>query len=191
MTQLTGNKPLIEPQNDADTEQVIIVDRCNRSLGAVTRPIMRSQGLIHRASYVLVCNRQGKLFIQKRTAVKDVFPGYWDIAAGGVVMARESYEESARRELREELGIKVKGMHHLFDHFYDGPDTKVWGRIFTCTHNGPFTLQQEEIEHGCFLALDAVAALNEKEPITPDGMEILQRLQLEEPAAWLRVSRRK
>lgn len=57
-------------------ELVEIVDRDNTSLGAVTRAIMRQQNLIHRACYVLVFNRKGELFIQKRTMTKDVYPGY-------------------------------------------------------------------------------------------------------------------
>ena len=108
----------ISPLPTPASEQVIIVDRQNQGLGVVSRALMRSQGLIHRASYVLVRNSHGELFIQKRTSTKDVFPGYWDIAAGGVVQARESYEDSARRELLEELGVAVPVMHHLFDHFY-------------------------------------------------------------------------
>lgn len=175
--------PTEEP---ASPERVVIVDRHNRSLGVVSRPLMRSQGLIHRASYVLVRNRRGELFIQKRSMAKDVFPGYWDIAAGGVVQARESYEDSARRELLEELGVDVPEMRHLFDHFHDGDRTKVWGRVFACTHEGPFTLQREEIDHGRFLAPEALHELHSREPITPDGMEILQRLQRESPAAWVR-----
>ncbi len=176
----------IHAEPPAPQERVIIVDRDNRSLGVVSRPLMRSQGLIHRASYVLVRNRRGELFIQKRSMGKDVFPGYWDIAAGGVVQGRESYEDSARRELLEELGVEVGAMHHLFDHFHDGETTKVWGRVFTCTHEGPFTLQQEEIDHGHFHVPEKLFELYGREPITPDGVEILQRLQREAPAAWRR-----
>ena len=92
------------PPNPAE-EIVEIVDRDNNSIGAVSRRIMRQQGLIHRASYILVFNRSGELFLQKRTMSKDIYPGFWDLAAGGVVLAGESYEESAKRELREELGV--------------------------------------------------------------------------------------
>ena len=66
-------------------ELVAIVDRDNSPIGAVSRRIMRQQQLIHRACYILVFNRQGELFIQMRTRSKDIYPGYWDLAAGGVV----------------------------------------------------------------------------------------------------------
>jgi len=157
-------------------EMVAIVDRDNRPIGAVTRRIMRQQQLIHRASYILVFNTAGQLFIQKRTLNKDIYPGYWDLAAGGVVLAGESYEESAHRELREELGLGKAKLKMLFDQYYEDADNKVWGRIFSCTSNGPFSLQAEEIEHGRFLPLNEIATLHQTEPVTPDGLQLLQKI---------------
>jgi len=157
-------------------ELVAIVDRDNTPIGAVSRRIMRQQRLIHRASYILVFNRKGELFIQKRTLTKDIYPGYWDVAAGGVVLAGETYLESAVRELREELGIGGVKLRPLFDQYYEDADNRVWGRIFSCTSEGPFTLQAEEIDHGRFIAPAAIEALHGAEPVTPDGMALLRRL---------------
>ncbi len=162
---------------DPGAESIVIVDRENRIIGTVARRIMRQQRLIHRASYILVFNVKEELFVQKRTATKDIYPGYWDLAAGGVVLAGESYEEAARRELAEELGIKGRRLRCLFDQYYEDADNKVWGRIFTCTHNGPFTLQREEIDDGCFMSLKDIATLQQTEPITPDGVQVLQQLE--------------
>ena len=82
-------------------ELVEIVDRDNHVIGAVTRRIMRQQGLIHRATYILVFNDRGELYIQKRTITKDIYPGYWDVAAGGVVMrGRPPHGDRLRRPLR-------------------------------------------------------------------------------------------
>ena len=159
-------------------ELVEIVDRDNSPIGAVTRRIMRQQNLIHRASYILVFNRQGQLFIQKRTATKDIYPGYWDLAAGGVVQAGETYLESAARELREELGVAGVKLKHLFDQYFEDENTKVWGRIFSCVNNGPFTLQTEEIDYGRFIPLSEIETLHRSEPVTPDGIALLRRLPL-------------
>jgi 8-oxo-dGTP pyrophosphatase MutT (NUDIX family) len=157
-------------------ELVEIVDRDNNPIGAVSRRIMRQQRLIHRASYILVFNRQGQLFLQKRTMTKDVYPGYWDPAAGGVVLAGESYMESALRELREELGVGGVRLKPLFDEYFEDKDNRVWGRIFSCVHDGPFTLQKEEIDDGRFISLSAIEALHTSEPVTPDGLALLRRL---------------
>ena len=157
-------------------EIVKIVDQDNYPIGAVTRQIMRQQKLIHQASYILVFNSGGELFIQKRTKSKDIYPGYWDLAAGGVVLAEESYEESAQRELREELGLANAKLRFLFDQYYEDADNKVWGRIYYCTSNGPFTLQAEEIDYGRFIPLAEITQLHQTEPVTPDGLQLLQRI---------------
>jgi isopentenyldiphosphate isomerase len=165
----------MQPANPAE-EIVVIVDRDNQPIGAVTRKIMRQQRLIHRASYILVFNTAGELYIQKRSRTKDIYPGYWDLAAGGVILEGESYEEGAKRELREELGISGVKLRPLFDQYYEDADNRVWGRIFACTSNGPFTLQEEEIDGGRFIALGEIEQLNQVEPVTPDGMLLLGRL---------------
>ncbi len=156
-------------------EIIQLVDQDNLEIAAVARQIMREQQLIHRASYILVFNRAGELFVQKRTKNKDIYPGHWDVAAGGVVLADESYEHSAVRELEEELGVRGK-LKFLFDQYYEDADNRVWGRIFSCTHEGPFTLQQEEVEDGCFMSIQAAMSLSEQEPFTPDGKLLLEQL---------------
>lgn len=160
-------------------EIVQIVNGDNEPVNTVPRSVMRREGLIHRAGYILVFNSAKELFIQKRTMTKDVFPGYWDIAAGGVVLAGESYLSSARRELLEELGLEADELEYLFDHFYEDASTRVWGRVYRCCHEGPFTLQKEEIEYGRFLRVDRIFELARREPVTPDGLEILHRLMAE------------
>ncbi len=163
--------------NIGDEEIVQIVDRNNSTIGAVPRSIMRQQGLIHRASYILVFNPQGELYIQKRTLSKDIYPGYWDVAAGGVVQADESYEQSAQRELGEELGIFDVPLTFLFDQYYEEQDNRVWGRIFSCISEGPFTLQAEEVQYGQFVNPTTVEHLHRTEPVTPDGIVLLDRLR--------------
>ena len=160
---------------NAHDEIIQIVDEDNTEIAAVPRRVMRDQNLIHRASYILVFNSKDELFILRRTMTKDIYPGYWDVAAGGVVLALENYEESAVRELGEELGLKDRKLRHCFDRFYEDADNRVWGRIFSCRAEGPFTLQQEEVEYGMFVPVQTVLLMQEHEPFTPDGIEVIQR----------------
>jgi 8-oxo-dGTP pyrophosphatase MutT (NUDIX family) len=158
-------------------EIVQIVDRDNRVTDALPRHLMRSRGLIHRASYILVFNDQQEVFVQKRTTTKDIYPGYWDVAAGGVVLAAESYEHSAARELAEELGISGIPLTPLFDHYFEDATNRVWGRVFRCVHEGPFSLQPEEVEYGLFMPVPQILECSRREPFTPDGILILQQIQ--------------
>jgi len=156
-------------------EIVLIVDRNNREKGKALRHEMRTKGLPHRATYILVFNSRGELFVQKRTMSKDIYPGYYDIAAGGVVLAGESYGQSARRELAEELGITEATLTPHFTFFHDEGTNQVWGRVYSCTYDGEMTLQAEEVESGFFAAPDKVLTLSATKSFTPDGLIVLKR----------------
>jgi 8-oxo-dGTP pyrophosphatase MutT (NUDIX family) len=160
---------------DTADELVIIVDKENNEVEVVPRREMRSRRLPHRATYILVFNSQGELFVQKRTQTKDVFPGYYDIAAGGVVLAGESYEEGAIRELEEELGIRETPLTSLFDFYYEDEHIRLWGRAFSCKYDGELVLQEEEVESGEFMRVDEVFRLAKTEQFTPDCLYVLQR----------------
>jgi 8-oxo-dGTP pyrophosphatase MutT (NUDIX family) len=156
-------------------EIVTLVDEQNHVVGAVSRKEMRTKRLPHRSTYILVFNGQGALYVQKRTASKDVFPGYYDPAAGGVVLAGEAYEEGAQRELEEEMGIRGVPLAHLFDFFFEDENTRVWGRAYSCVYDGEVILQPEEVESGGFLEISEILALAETERFTPDGLYVLRR----------------
>jgi 8-oxo-dGTP pyrophosphatase MutT (NUDIX family) len=162
--------PDLSPQ-----EMVVIVDEHNAVISNVPRSVMRKEGLIHRATYILVFSSDERLFVQDRTMTKDIFPGYHDLCAGGVVHAGEEYEESAKRELDEELGIKGVPLRFLFDFYGEYAGQKVWGRVFSCISDGPFILQPEELTGGAFHKIEEVKELISKEPCTPDSVYVLER----------------
>ena len=64
----------------------------------VSRAEMRAHNLQHRAVSTAVLGSDGRLLVHRRSATKDVWPGMWDLAAGGVVAASETYDDAARRE---------------------------------------------------------------------------------------------
>ena len=89
----------------SDAEQIAWVDEQDNLLGALVRSDLRERGLIGRGTYIMLFNSAGELCVHRRTLSKAIYPGYWDVAAGGMVQADESYAESAARELEEELGV--------------------------------------------------------------------------------------
>lgn len=159
----------------AGDEIVAIVDEHNNVVGAVPRREMRAKGLPHRSTYILVFNSQGALYVQKRTMTKDVFPGYYDPAAGGVVLAGESYAQGAVRELEEEMGIRDVPLTWLFDFYFTDERTRVWGGAFSCVYDGKMVLQEEEVEEVALMTVDEILRRAETEPFTPDGLYVLRR----------------
>lgn len=159
----------------SENEIVVIVDENNMEIGEETRLKMRKLRLIHRATYILVFNPACKIFVQKRTKTKDVYPGYFDVVSGGVVIAGETYEESAKRELTEELGIKNESLTQLFDFFFEDENNRVWGRAYLCFNDGKIILQEEEVESGEFISIDEILSKSRHGPYCPDGLYVLKR----------------
>ncbi len=126
-----------------------VVDAQDRVTGQLPRREVHRLGLRHRAVHILVANRAGRLFLQKRSMAKDLFPGVWDSSAAGHVGAGEDYDGTAVRELAEELGCRPeKPPRPLFkiEAREETGQEFVW--VYRVEDEGPFTLQPEEIESG-------------------------------------------
>jgi 8-oxo-dGTP pyrophosphatase MutT (NUDIX family) len=156
-------------------EIVAIVDEHNNVVGVAPRGEMRAKRLTHRSTYILVYNSQRELYVQKRTLTKDVFPGYYDVAAGGVVLAGEAYEHGAERELEEEMGIRGVPLTRLFNFYFEDEHTRLWGCAFSCIYDGEVILQEEEVESGAFVRVSDILYRAQTELFTPDGMYVLRR----------------
>lgn len=156
-------------------EQVAIVDEQNRVTGAATRSEMRAQRLLHRSTYILVFDSGGHLLVQKRTLTKDVFPGFWDPCTGGVVQAGESYDESAERELGEEMGIRGVPLETLGDFYFEDPRSRVFGRVFRCTWDGDVVPQPEEVQFVEKMTPAEILRRSAFEDFTPDGLLVLRK----------------
>jgi isopentenyldiphosphate isomerase len=85
-----------------------IVNERDEVIGRAARAEVHARGLKHRAVHVLVFNESAELFVQKRAATKDTFPGRYDSSASGHLASGEGYDECALRELQEELGLEIK-----------------------------------------------------------------------------------
>ena len=90
---------------DGPEESFSVVDEHDQILGAAPRSQVHANNLLHRAVHMLIFNSAGEVFLQLRSRWKDRHPLAWDSSAAGHVNAGEEYDQSAGRELREELGI--------------------------------------------------------------------------------------
>jgi isopentenyldiphosphate isomerase len=154
-------------------ELVDVIDEAGRTIGIVTRTEMRARRLPHRCAYILVFNRAGALFVHLRTSTKDVYPSHWDVTVGGVLAAGESFDAGARRELSEELGVNAE-LELLYPFSYADAATRVDGRVYRATHDGPFQLQPDEIVRGEFVPVGEIATRAAREPFCPDGLALLE-----------------
>jgi isopentenyldiphosphate isomerase len=141
-----------------------IVNERDEVVGQNTRREVHARGLWHRAVHVLVFNARGEVFLQKRSMKKDIAAGKWDSSASGHLDSGEDYDACAVRELREELGLKIKlPLQKLFK--IDACKETGWEFcwIYRSESEGPFQLHPDEIESGAWFAPKMVTQwVNEK-----------------------------
>ncbi|MCB1040715.1 MAG: NUDIX domain-containing protein [Acidimicrobiales bacterium] len=142
-----------DPAADAAAQLVEVVDLDGQVLEIVTRARMRAERLRHRCTYVLVVDSQQRLVVHQRAPWKDVWPGRWDVAFGGVVEVGEDWGVAAQRELLEEAGIQA-GLQALGAGAYDDGDVSVLGHLYLARHDGPFTFPDGEVVASDRVGLD-------------------------------------
>jgi 8-oxo-dGTP pyrophosphatase MutT (NUDIX family) len=168
----------MEPMN----ELVEVVDEDDRVVDVVPRSLVRERLLLHRCTYVVVLDPDGRVYVHRRADSKDVYPGFYDVVAGGVNGVGESYEVCAAREVHEELGVTARPAYR-FTHRYQGPDGRCFGGVFDVVWDGPIRWQPEEVAWGTFLSLDDVDAMIERERFCPDSLEVFGRWRREARAS--------
>lgn len=156
-------------------EWMVAVDERDQPLAKLPRREFAFGQQIHRSTFVFVVDNQQRLCVQLRASHKGYCPGYRDLAAGGVVAWNESYQLSAQRELREELGLETT-LALLGHCFHQSPGNRSMARIYGCRHDGPAAPQDGEVVAVEWLPLSLVLD-SPGAPFTPDSLEAFLRVQ--------------
>jgi len=160
-------------------EIAALYDRDGHEIGSAPRSRGRAENLHHAATGVVVFDPAGRIFVQQRTEIKDVYPGLHDFTAGGVIQAGEDPADSAAREAEEELGV-ISELHRIGEAEYADANTTFHAFLYWTLTDRPLRLQPEEVQGGSWMTrkdlLTALTATPEK--FMPDSVQLL--------GAWLR-----
>ena len=119
----------------------------------------------------------GEILVHRRTETKDVFPGAYDVFAGGVCATGESYEACASREVTEELGVVLPGLRRLFKHRYRGTQSQAWGAVYVARWDGAVRPQESEVAWHAWIAPERLDRMLVELPFCPDSLEIFARVR--------------
>jgi isopentenyl-diphosphate delta-isomerase type 1 len=144
---------------DNKNELFVVVDKNDRVIGYKTRgECHANKDLIHRGIGVIVTNDNDEILLQQRSMSKDTYPGFWTIATSGHVGKGESYEQAARREMFEEIGIQTDIQFLTKFLFSDGRETE-YDTLFTADYNGPFQISKEEVDQVQFVTKEKLKTM--------------------------------
>jgi isopentenyldiphosphate isomerase len=155
---------------DPLSELVDRLDAEGNVVGTVTRERMRRENLRHRSVGIVVLDGAGRVLIHRRAEDKDVWPGRWDLAAGGVVAAGESFDEAARRELAEELGISDVELVHLGDGVYADESVDAVVRMYHVIWDGPVSFADGEVVEALWVSGDELQIRLGRDSFVPDSV---------------------
>jgi len=117
-----------------------IVDNNDKVIGKTTKKEKFDKGHITRNAAVFLKNSEGKLLIVKRAPNKKSFPNMYDISACGHVMSGETPEQTAIRELDEELGIKQTKPELIINFYQEQKEhfgqVRFFSSYFTANYDG-------------------------------------------------------
>lgn len=149
-----------------------MLDDTGAVIDAVPRSEMRARNLLHRSVFVVVRNAADELLVHRRAEWKDVWPGAWDIAVGGVVATGEAWDLAASRELAEELGIAAD-LEYLGEGEYADESVRELARIYAVRSEGPFRLADDEIVAVEWLPMTALREWVAANVVCPDSIALV------------------
>ncbi len=148
---------------NVDNEIYDVVDKNDNVIGRASRKHIHANKLLHRSVHILVFNSKNELYLQKRSFSKDESPGLWDTSSAGHVDSGESYDDSAHRELWEELGLKTNLKTSIkIPSCQETCDEHI--QVYICSTDVAITMNLEEISEGAFFSLSRIQKEISKNP---------------------------
>jgi isopentenyldiphosphate isomerase len=155
-----------------DEARVDIIDPNGEVTGTASRAEVRRGNLRHRTVFVAVLNTANQVLAHRRADWKDLWPGAWDIAFGGVVEAGEAWETAAARELAEEAGLQAE-LHYLGEDCYEDDDVREVARVYLVRHDGPVSPVDGEVVETVWVALDDMCGWLDERRVCPDSVALV------------------
>ncbi|NIO20448.1 MAG: NUDIX domain-containing protein [Candidatus Aenigmarchaeota archaeon] len=146
------------------TEYFDVVDDNDKVIGKATREECHSSPRFrHRGVHVVIYNSKDQVLLQKRSMNKDLYPGVWIEAASGHVESGDTYENTAKRELKEELGVETK-LKKISKIVFNGEKEREFIMIFMGKHDGPFKIEEDDIEEVKFFGVEEIKRMMKEYP---------------------------
>ncbi len=148
-----------------DTRYLDIIDASGKIERSVPVEIAHKELLLHRSIHILVVNDGAEIYVRLRPQTKAIYPNLWTSSVGAHVLSGSSPDETAKKELKNFLGLEVPlqkiGEQKVADTFENELIT-----IYTCRSNS-VALNKLEGDAGEFMNTEKINQLANEGKTTP------------------------
>ena len=166
------------PDGTAFTEPVDLYDENRLPLGYTgERFAPRKKGEYRLVVHICIFDTAGRMLIQHRKEGKRIWPGRWDVSAGGGVDVGETSRQAAERECKEELGLSLNlsGVRPTVTVNFSGG----FDDYYLLCRDVPLsalTLQKEEVSAVRYASLEEILSMVDAQTFIPYPKGFLQYL---------------
>jgi len=123
---------------------------------------------LHPVVHLHIIDREGRIYLQKRSRTKSLLPGYWDTAVGGHVTYGELAIEALYREAAEELGLQAFNPIFLGTNIYETERDREFVIIYAITGHPTLSPDNKEVSEGRWWTIPQLEAAFGQGLITPN-----------------------
>lgn len=113
---------------------------------------------------IFIFNLEGKIIVPLRSANRRGFPNCYDFSVGGFVTSGDSYDETAYRELEEELGINNVVLEELGYFHPDELGTACFSKLYKLKYDGKLDYDKDGISEIFFYTPDEIIKKIKEDP---------------------------
>ena len=139
----------VAPGNKGTREMLPVVEPNGAVIARASRAWCHAGSkLLHPVVHLHIIDRFGKVYLQRRSAIKHTYPLMWDTAVGGHVSYGEYLQEALFREASEELGFTDFNPIPLKEYVYESLTRRELVCIYAAVGHFALRPDREEVEDG-------------------------------------------
>jgi isopentenyldiphosphate isomerase len=155
-------------------ERTEVIDESYKTLRIVDREIVVKDNLKHKVVFIILKNSKNLYYVMQRSKNKEIYPMLWNMGAGGGVQAHESYENAAKREFKEELGIEAEP-RFLFNFDYKCSIDDYKSKVFLVFSDLEVILDKVECHDGSWKSKQEIIKMISLDKFCPDSALIANK----------------
>lgn len=153
----------------AREEMLPVVDEHGIVEAQASRSFVHGGGkVLHPVVHLHLMDREGRVYLQKRSATKILLPGFWDTSVGGHVSYGETIREALYREAQEEIGLYDFNPIEIDSYVWESPTERELVHVFAVIGAFKPVPDLDEVEEGRFWTDKEIGASVGKGLLTPN-----------------------